>query len=162
MSAPTRAAVPATSAIDEARPGPIPTMPSTSTGMYGRVIWVARNASPKMAKIRRTTGSDRTPLTAPNASDSDRTLRDDRRPDLLRPERHEQGGADRQQGGHGEDGRERPAEAVDDEAAEGRADGEPDRSGGAEDRDGDAQAPERRDVADPGQHHARCSRAGSR
>ena len=38
--------------------------------MYGRVIWVARNASPKMAKIRRTLGSDRTPLTAPNASDT--------------------------------------------------------------------------------------------
>ncbi len=43
-------------------------MPSTSTGMYGRLIWVPRNATPKMRKTRRTAGSASTPFTAPKAS----------------------------------------------------------------------------------------------
>ena len=34
---------------------------------YGRVIWVARNDTPKIRKMRRTTGSASTPRTAPNA-----------------------------------------------------------------------------------------------
>ena len=41
-AAPTSAAVPATRPIAEARPGPVPVSPSTRTGMYGRLIWVAR------------------------------------------------------------------------------------------------------------------------
>ena len=60
-SAPTSAAVPTTSPIAEARPGPRPVIPSTSTGMYGRLIWIARNEMPKIRKIRRVARSDRTP-----------------------------------------------------------------------------------------------------
>ena len=52
-SPPTRAAVPTTSPIDDASPGPVPAMPSTTTGMYGRLIWIARNEMPKIRKMRR-------------------------------------------------------------------------------------------------------------
>jgi hypothetical protein len=47
---------PVTSAIADARPGPTPTIPSTRTGMYGRLIWIATNEMPKIAKIRRVQG----------------------------------------------------------------------------------------------------------
>ena len=40
----------------------------TTTGRYGRATCCARNAVPKMAKIRRTAGSPRTLRRAPNAS----------------------------------------------------------------------------------------------
>mgnify|MGYP000252186270 CR=1 FL=1 len=45
------------SAIPLASPGPRPTTVSTTTGTYGRDIWFARNAVPKMRKIPRTAGS---------------------------------------------------------------------------------------------------------
>ena len=66
-SAPTRAAVPITSPIAEARPGPTPVMPSTRTGMYGRLIWMATNEMPKIRKIRRVGPSVRTPRSEANA-----------------------------------------------------------------------------------------------
>jgi hypothetical protein len=65
MSAPTRDAEPTTRAIELARPGPTPTRRSTSTGTYGRVVWFDRKAIPKIAKMRRTAGSPRTPRIAP-------------------------------------------------------------------------------------------------
>ena len=46
MSPPTSAAVPITSAIADASPAPVPATPSTTTGRYGRLIWLARNETP--------------------------------------------------------------------------------------------------------------------
>ncbi len=68
MSPPTSAAVPITKPIAEASPLPVPAIPSTTTGRYGRLIWLARNDTPKIRKMRRTVGSLRTPRIAPNAS----------------------------------------------------------------------------------------------
>ena len=67
ISPPTSAAVPITSAIAEASPAPVPATPSTTTGRYGRLIWLARNDTPKIRKMRSTIGSVRTARSAPKA-----------------------------------------------------------------------------------------------
>src|SRR6185369_3945666 len=71
----------------------------------------------------------------------------DRWPDLGGPEPDDRGGRDRQTGRDPEDRRQRPAEAVDEPAAEERPDREPDRARRPEDRDHRADPPARDDVA---------------
>ncbi len=151
-SAPTRAAVPATSPIAEARPGPRPVIPSTSTGMYGRLIWIARKEMPKIRKIRRVAAIGQDAAQAGVGEIDDPAGRHDLRADLLRPERDQRRGPDRQQRREREDRRQLPAEAVDEDAGEGRPDREPDRTGRPEHRDRRSDPAERRDVADPRQH----------
>src|SRR5450759_1465731 len=67
-SAPSRTATPVTRPIAEARFGCPPWRPSTSSGRYDPLIWLARMETPKIRKIRRTAGSARTPVTARRAS----------------------------------------------------------------------------------------------
>ena len=133
--APASAAVPATSPIALARPGPRPTTSSTMTGTYGRDIWLARKAVPKIRKIPRTTRSPRTPRMAPKASVEDAARRDDLRPDLARAEGDERRRHQRQAGRDREDAADRPAQAVDEDAGQDRPDGEADRPRDAEEGD---------------------------
>ena len=151
-SAPTRAAVPITSAIAEARPGPSPLISSTSSGMYGRLIWIATNEIPKIRKIRRVARIGQDAAQRREREIHDPAGRHDLRADLTRAERHSSAVPTDSSAGQGKDRRERPAEAVDQDAGERGPDREADRRGGAEERDRRAQADARRHVADPGQH----------
>ena len=144
MSAPTRAAVPATrrDRRGEARPDPDDPLDEDRDVRARHLGRQERQAEDREDPTDRRIGQDA--LDGPERERQDRPSGTTVGPDLLRPERHEQGGPDGQQGGDGEHRRERPAEAVHDDAAEDRPDGEPDRPGRAEDRDRHAEARERR------------------
>src|ERR1700690_1441938 len=62
--APARTATPVTGPIAEARFGRPAWRLCTSRGRYGRLIWLARMETPKIRKIRRTAGPEKTPVIA--------------------------------------------------------------------------------------------------
>ena len=102
-------------------------MPSTSTGMYGRLIWMATNEMPKIRKMRRVAGSVRTPRNEANARSTIRPVGTTSGRTSCEPNVTSERRPDRQQRRQREDRRERPAEAVDEDAGQGRPDREADR-----------------------------------
>ena len=154
MSPPTRAAVPITSAIADARPGPVPARPSTTTGRYGRLIWVARNDTPKIRKIRRTVGPPGRARIAPNARVTTRPSgitdgRTSREPNVTSSAVPTDRPADSQNTADND----QPKPSIRSPARAGPS-AKPTGRGRTEDPHDRAEPGARRDVADAGQHHA--------
>ena len=80
--------------------------------------------TPKIAKIRRTAGSEKTPSIARRARLSALPFRDDRGPDFARPDEQEHDRGERERGAEPEDVGERQAQPVDHEGGDDRADRE--------------------------------------
>ena len=160
-SAPSSAAVPATRPIADARlPWPAFTS-ATRRGRYGRLIWLARIETPKIAKIRRTALSVHHPGDGA-AGQADRAPRGDHgRPDVARADEQEHERGDGEGGAEPEDGNERQAESVDHEGAEHGTDGEAERIARPEESGHGAHPVARRDVPQRRQHDARCCPAGA-
>ena len=102
-SAPARAAPPATRPMPLARPGPRPATSSTTTGMYGRDIWLARNDEPEDHEDRPHGRVAEDGLDRPERERQDPTLRNDLGPLLGGPEGHEGDGHERQRRRQSED-----------------------------------------------------------
>ena len=115
-------------------PGPLPATPSTTTGMYGRLIWVARYDTPKIRKMRRTVGSARTAADRPERERRGlaRSARPRAGPRGTRTPRAARSPTDSPAESQNTAGQ-RPAEPIDEDAGERRTEREPDRPRRAED-----------------------------
>ena len=145
---------PCTSPMAEASPGPVPTSPSTTTGRYGRAHLVGqeRHAEDEEDAAHDRIGQDAAHGAERQAAGSGPAGRPRAGPRASRTSTSSAVPTD-SAARQPEDRGQRPAEAVDEDAREGRPDRHPDRPDDAPKTPDDrAQPPARGDVADAGQH----------